>query len=41
VSGGVHGEDFVLDLLMILVTIGFFAGCLAYMVGCERLWQRE
>jgi len=27
----------VIDLLMIAVTIGFFAGCVAYMVGCARL----
>lgn len=27
----------MLDLLMIASTIGFFAACLAYMVGCDRL----
>lgn len=31
----------MLDLLMVLVTIGFFAGCLAYMAGCEWLGRRE
>lgn len=27
----------MLDLLMLASAVGFFAGCLAYMVGCERL----
>lgn len=27
----------MLDILMIVTTAGFFAACLAYMVGCERL----
>ncbi len=27
----------MLDFLMIAVTAGFFAACLAYMAGCERL----
>ncbi len=27
----------MLDLVLIASTIGFFAACLAYMVGCERL----
>lgn len=31
----------MLDLLMIVITVGFFAACLAYMAGCDRLWQRE
>lgn len=29
----------MLDLLMIVSAVGFFAACLAYMVGCERLQQ--
>lgn len=29
----------MLDLLMIASVIGFFATCLAYMVGCERLQE--
>lgn len=29
----------MLDLLMIAVTVGFFAACLGYMVGCERLQE--
>ncbi len=31
----------MLDLLMIAVTVGFFAACLAYMVGCERLQEGD
>ena len=27
----------MLDLLMLVSALGFFAACLAYMVGCERL----
>jgi len=27
----------MLDLLMLASAVGFFAACLAYMVGCERL----
>jgi len=27
----------MLDLLMIALAVGFFAACLAYMAGCERL----
>jgi hypothetical protein len=27
----------VLDLLFLMLTVAFFAGCLAYIVGCERL----
>lgn len=30
----------MLDVLMIVVTIGFFAACLAYMTGCQRLLER-
>jgi hypothetical protein len=29
----------MLDLLMIVIGVGFFAACLAYMVGCERLQE--
>jgi hypothetical protein len=28
---------YVLDLFFLAVTVIFFAGCLAYIVGCERL----
>ena len=35
------GDDDVLDVLMIASTVGFFAACLAYMVGCERLREGE
>lgn len=31
----------MLDVLMIASVAGFFAGCLAYMVGCERLLEGE
>ncbi len=31
----------MLDLLMVLVTAGFFAACIAYLAGCEWLWRRE
>jgi hypothetical protein len=31
----------MLDLLMIALTVGFFALCLAYMAGCERLQRNE
>ena len=27
----------MVDLLMIASVVGFFAACLAYMAGCERL----
>lgn len=27
----------MLDVLMIALATGFFAACLAYMAGCERL----
>lgn len=30
----------MLDVLMIVVTIGFFAACLAYTAGCQRLLER-
>jgi hypothetical protein len=30
----------MLDVLMIAVTIGFFAACLAYTAGCQRLLER-
>jgi hypothetical protein len=30
----------MLDILMIVITIGFFAACLAYMAGCQRLLAR-
>ncbi len=30
----------MLDVLMIALSVGFFAACLAYMAGCERL-QRD
>ncbi len=29
----------MLDFLMIASVIGFFAACLAYMAGCERLQE--
>ncbi len=31
------GDGGMLDVVMIASTVGFFAACLAYMVGCERL----
>ena len=31
----------VLDVLMVAVAAAFFAACLAYMVGCERLGQND
>jgi len=27
----------MLDLLMLAITVGFFAACLAYVAACERL----
>lgn len=30
----------MLDVLMIVITIGFFAACLAYMSGCQRILER-
>jgi len=27
----------MLDLLFLMLTVGFFVGCLAYIFGCERL----
>jgi hypothetical protein len=31
-------EDlYMLDLLFLVITIGFCAGCLAYILACERL----
>lgn len=29
------------DVLMVVATAAFFAACLAYMVGCERLGQDD
>lgn len=29
------------DVLVIAMAVGFFAACLAYMAGCERLQTRE
>jgi hypothetical protein len=31
-----EGVD-VLDLFFLILTVAFFAGCLAYILGCERL----
>ena len=31
----------MLDVLMIALSVGFFAACLAYMAGCERLQQDD
>jgi len=31
----------MLDLLMIALFAGFFAACLAYMAGCERLQRNN
>lgn len=31
----------MLDLFVLLITAGFFAACLAYMAGCERLRRDE
>jgi hypothetical protein len=31
----------MLDVLMIAVAIGFFAACLAYTAGCQRLLERR
>jgi hypothetical protein len=36
-AGKKVGDESVLDFVMIASTIGFFAACLAYMAGCERL----
>ncbi len=35
------GDEGVLDFVMIASTVGFFAACLAYMVGCERLLDED
>ena len=29
----------MMDVLMIASAVGFFAACLAFMVGCERLQE--
>jgi hypothetical protein len=29
--------DVMTDLLMVIVMVGFFIGCIAYVRGCERL----
>lgn len=29
------------DVLVIAMTVAFFAACLAYMAGCERLQRRD
>lgn len=31
----------MLDLVMIAVTAGFFAACLAYMAGCDQLLRND
>jgi hypothetical protein len=31
-----EGVD-VLDVFFLILTVAFFAGCLAYILGCERL----
>jgi hypothetical protein len=31
------GEESMLDVLMIAITVVFFAACIAYVAGCERL----
>jgi hypothetical protein len=31
----------MIDVLMVAVTAAFFAACLAYMVGCDRLGQDD
>jgi hypothetical protein len=31
----------MLDILMIAAALGFFAACLAYQVGCQRLLRDE
>ena len=31
----------MLDLLLIALCAGFFAACLAYMAGCERLQTND
>jgi hypothetical protein len=28
---------YMLDLFFLILTVAFFAGCLAYILGCERL----
>jgi hypothetical protein len=33
----VDGGPLMMDLLFLLVVIGFFAGAIAYVEGCERL----
>jgi hypothetical protein len=35
------GDEGVLDVVMVASTVGFFAACLAYMAGCERLRDGE
>ena len=27
----------MLDVLVVAITVGFFAGCVSYVFGCERL----
>jgi hypothetical protein len=31
------GGVYMLDLFFLILTVAFFAGCLAYILGCERL----
>jgi hypothetical protein len=35
------GDAGMVDVVMIASTVGFFADCLAYMAGCERLRDGE
>jgi len=30
-----------MDLLFLIVVVGFFAGAIAYVEGCERLWRHD
>jgi hypothetical protein len=30
-------DNAMLDLLLVVIVVGFFAGCFAYVAGCERL----
>jgi hypothetical protein len=36
-SPSLEGGHPMLDVFFLIVTVVFFAGCLAYIVGCERL----
>jgi hypothetical protein len=33
----IEGDKLMMDLLFVIVIVGFFAGAIAYVKGCERL----